>query len=90
MAKGDTTDYLNVYGYVTAQLVEQVLRQAGDELTRENVMRQASSLRRFAPAMMLPGITVATGEDDFAPFESLQLMRFDGKSWVRFGEVVGE
>jgi len=88
--EGDATDYLNVYGYVSAQLVEQVLRQAGDELTRENVMRQAASLRRFAPAMMLPGITVATGEDDFAPFESLQLMRFDGKSWVRFGEVIGE
>ncbi|MCO5101892.1 MAG: ABC transporter substrate-binding protein [Burkholderiaceae bacterium] len=88
--EGDTTDYLNVYGYVTAQLLVQVLRQAGDELTRENVMRQAAKLQRFAPKMMLPGITVETGEDDFAPFESLQLMRFDGKSWVRFGEVLGE
>jgi len=88
--EGDTTDYLNVYGYVTAQILVQVLRQAGDELTRENVMRQAARLQRFAPKMMLPGITVGTGEDDFAPFESLQLMRFDGKSWVRFGGVVGE
>jgi branched-chain amino acid transport system substrate-binding protein len=87
--EGDTGDYLNVYGYVTAQMVEQVLHQAGDDLTRENVMRQARSLRGWAPAMMLPGITVTTGPDDHAPFEALQLIRFDGKSWVRFGEVVG-
>ncbi len=88
--EGDPSDYLNVYGYVTAQLVEQVLRQAGDELTRENVMRQARSLRGHAPKMMLPGVTVTTGPDDHAPFEALQLTRFDGRSWVRFGNVVGE
>lgn len=87
---GDPSDYLNVYGYVTAQLVEQVLRQAGDELTRENVMRQARSLRGFAPAMMLPGLAVTTGPDDHAPFEALQLIRFDGESWIRFGEVIEE
>jgi branched-chain amino acid transport system substrate-binding protein len=88
--EGDASDYLNVYGYVTAQLVEQVLRQCGDELTRENVLRQAESLRGYAPEMMLPGVTVTTGPDDHAPFEALQLMRFDGSSWVRFGEVLGE
>lgn len=88
--QGDPSDYLNVYAYVTAQTVAQVLRQAGDELTRENVMRQARSLRGFAPALVLPGITVSTGPDDPAPFEALQLMRFDGKSWVRFGAVMGE
>jgi len=88
--EGDPSDYLNVYGYVTAQMVEQVLRQAGDDLTRGNVMRQATKLRNFAPAMMLPGVTVNTGPDDYAPFEALQLTRFDGKSWVRFGEVIGE
>jgi branched-chain amino acid transport system substrate-binding protein len=88
--EGDTTDYLNVYGYVSAQILVQVLLQAGDELTRENVMRKAARLDRFAPAMMLPGVTVTTDDDDFAPFESLQLMRFDGKSWVRFGEVIGQ
>ncbi len=86
---GDASDYLNVYGYVTAQILAQVLRQAGDELTRENVMRQATSLHEYAPAMMLPGVTITTGPDDHAPFESLQLMRFDGKSWVRFGDVIG-
>ncbi len=88
--EGDPTDYLNVYGYVTAQLVEQVLRQAGDELTRENVMKQASNLKAYAPAGMLPGVTVTTGPGDHAPFESLQLTRFDGASWVRFGEILGE
>ncbi len=88
--EGDTSDYLNVYGYVTAQMVEQVLRQAGNELTRANVMQQARKLRNYAPAIMLPGVTVSTGPDDHAPFEALQLTRFDGKSWVRFGEVIGE
>ncbi len=87
--EGDPSDYLNVYGYVTAQMVEKVLRQAGDDLTRENVMRQAQNLRGWAPAMMLPGVAVTTGPDDHAPFEALQLTRFDGKSWVRFGEVIG-
>jgi hypothetical protein len=66
----------------------QVLRQCGDNLTRENVMRQAASLRDFAPDTMLPGIRINTGPKDFAPIESVQLERFDGKSWVRFGNVI--
>ncbi len=87
--EGDVTDYLNVYGYVLAQTVVQVLRQAGDEPTRANVMAQAANLKGYAPAMLLPGIRFTTGPGDHAPIEALQLTRFDGRSWVRFGDVLG-
>ena len=86
--EGSLIDNTNVYGYTVAQALVQVLRQCGDNLTRENVMKQAASLRDFAPDTMLPGIKMNTGPKDFAPIESVQLARFDGKSWVRFGNVI--
>ena len=85
---GSLTDNFNVYGYTVAQTLVQVLKQCGDDLTRENVMRQAANLKGFAPATLLPGIRINTTPSDFAPIEAVQLMRFDGKSWVRFGEVI--
>ena len=85
---GSLIDSTNVYGYTVAQTLVQVLRQCGDNLTRENVMKQAASLKDFAPDTMLPGIKINTGPRDFAPIESVQLARFDGKSWVRFGNVI--
>ena len=85
---GSLIDNSNVYGYTVAQTLVQVLRQAGDNLTRENVMKQAASLKDFAPNTLLPGVKINTGPKDFAPIESVQLMRFDGKSWVRFGNVI--
>jgi branched-chain amino acid transport system substrate-binding protein len=85
---GSLIDNTNVYGYTVAQTLVQVLRQCGDNLTRENVMKQAASLKDFAPDTMLPGIKINTGPKDFAPIESVQLARFDGKSWVRFGNVI--
>ena len=85
---GSLIDNTNVYGYTVAQTLVQVLRQCGDNLTRENVMKQAASLKDFAPDTMLPGIKINTGPKDFAPIESVQLTRFDGKSWVRFGNVI--
>jgi branched-chain amino acid transport system substrate-binding protein len=66
----DPLDNSDVYGYTVAKTMVQVLKRCGDNLTRENVMKQAASLK------------------DFAPIESVQSMRFDGKSWVRFGEVI--
>jgi branched-chain amino acid transport system substrate-binding protein len=78
-----------MYAYTVAQTLAQVLKQCGDNLTRENVMKQAASLRDFAPNTLLPGIKINTGPKDFAPIESVQLMKFDGKSWVRFGELIG-
>lgn len=85
---GDLKDNLNVFGYTVAQTLEQVLKQAGDNLTRENIMRQAASLDMTLP-MLLPGVNIKTGPDDFYPIEREQLARWDGKTWVLFGKVIG-
>ena len=85
---GSLIDNSNVYGYTVAQTMVQVLKQCGDNLTRENVMKQAASLKNFDTGMSLPGIRINTGPKDFAPIEAVQLMRFDGKSWIRFGPVI--
>jgi ABC-type branched-subunit amino acid transport system substrate-binding protein len=87
-ASADIKDAFNVYGYTAAQGLVQVLKQAGDNLTRENVMKQAASLDMTLP-MLLPGVNVKTGPDDFYPIEREQLSRFDGKTWVLFGKVYG-
>jgi ABC-type branched-subunit amino acid transport system substrate-binding protein len=85
---GDKTNSNDVYGYAVAQTMVQVLRQCGDELTRENVMKQAANLKNFSSNVMLPGIKVNTGPDDFFPIEQMQLMRFDGEAWRLFGDVI--
>ena len=85
---GDLKDGFNVYGYSVAQTLVQVLKQAGDNLTRENVMKQAASLDVTLP-MLLPGVNVKTGPDDFFPIEREMLARFDGKTWVLQGKVYG-
>ena len=85
---GDVKDVNTVYGYTVAQGLVQVLKQAGDNLTRENIMKQAASLDMTLP-MLLPGINVKTGPDDFFPIEREQLAKFDGKTWVLFGKVYG-
>lgn len=86
---GDRADIYNVYAYANAQLLVRVLQQCGDDLTRENVMKQAASLSNVELPMLLPGIRINTSATDYDPVKQLQLMRFDGKEWVRFGEVVG-
>ena len=86
---GDLANALNVAGYGSAFLLVHVLKQCGDNVTRENVMRQAASLKNFATPYQLPGITLNTSPTDFAPTKSTQPVRFDGKTWVRFGEVLG-
>jgi branched-chain amino acid transport system substrate-binding protein len=88
LPNGDLKDANNVYGYTAAQGLVQVLKQAGDNLTRENIMKQAASLDMTLP-MLLPGINVKTGPDDFYPIEREQLAKFDGKTWVLFGKVYG-
>jgi ABC-type branched-subunit amino acid transport system substrate-binding protein len=85
---GDRLDLNNVYGYAVAQTMVQVLRQCGDDLTRENIMRQAASLKNFSSDVMLPGIKINTGPDDFFPIEQMQLMKFDGEAWHLFGDVI--
>jgi branched-chain amino acid transport system substrate-binding protein len=87
--QGDLKDNFNVYAYTVAQGLVQVLRQAGNDLTRVNVMRQAASLDLSLP-MLLPGVRVKTGPNDYFPIEQLQLARWDGKSWVLFGKAYGQ
>ena len=86
---GDLTDQLNVWGYLTAQAMVHVLTQCGDDLTRENVMRQAASLKNVEFPLHLPGIKLNTSPTDFRLIRQMQLMRFDGKKWVLFGELQG-
>jgi branched-chain amino acid transport system substrate-binding protein len=86
--QGDLKDGFNVYGYTVAQTLVQTLKQAGDNLTRENVMKEAANLDLTLP-MLLPGVNVKTGPDDFFPIERMQLARWDGKTWVLFGKAMG-
>ncbi|SDJ04890.1 MULTISPECIES: ABC transporter substrate-binding protein [Bradyrhizobium] len=86
--EGDKLDGGTVVGYGVAQTLVQVLKQCGDNLTRENVMKQAASLKDFRTEVLLPGIMINTGPTDYAPISSLQLMRFKGEKWDLFGEVI--
>ena len=86
---GNPDDVYNVWGYSQAQTIEQVLKQCGDDLSRENVMRQAASLKDVQLPMLLPGVRLNTSATDYYPLKQVQLMRFDGKQWVRFGDVLG-
>jgi len=88
-ADGDLTDWYNVYAYAAAQTLVQVLKQCGDDLTRENVMTQAANLKNFNLPLLLPGITINTSPSDYRVIRQVQLQRFDGKQWVRFGDVIG-
>jgi branched-chain amino acid transport system substrate-binding protein len=72
------------------QRCTQVLKQAGDNLTRDNVMKQTASLKDFAVDTLIPGIKINPSSGDYAPIESVQFMKFDGKTWVRCGEVMGK
>jgi len=77
-----------VYGYVLAQSMVHVLKECGNELTRENVMKQAASLHDYTVAGLLPGVKINTSASDFAPVSQMQLMRFKGDSWERFGDIM--
>ncbi len=85
---GDKTNSFNAYGYSVGHTLVQVLTQCGDNLTRENIMKEAASLRKYRSPMLLPGITVSTSPNDFYPIESMQMQKFDGEKWLRFGKVV--
>src|SRR6476620_11614169 len=86
--EGDKLDGGTVVGFGVAQTLVQVLKQCGDNLTRENVMKQAASLKDFRTEVLLPGIKINTGPADFAPISSLQLMKFKGEKWELFGDVI--
>ena len=76
------------YGYAVSQIMVQVLKQAGDNLTRENIMKQAANIKDFQIPMALPGVIASTSPTDFALFQTMQMVKFDGKSWVDFGKPV--
>lgn len=88
LPEGNVEDALNVYGYAAARALVQVLQQCGDELTRENVMRQAANLKDFETGVELPGIRINTSRTNHAPMQAMQLARFDGKTWVPAGEII--
>ncbi|MFH0298219.1 ABC transporter substrate-binding protein [Bradyrhizobium sp. 31Argb] len=77
-------------GYHYATLLMTVLRACKDDFSRENILRQATSLREVKLPLLLPGMTVSTGPDDYLPFQQLQLRRFNGKSWVSFAEILDD
>jgi ABC-type branched-subunit amino acid transport system substrate-binding protein len=86
--EGDKLDGGTVVGFGVAQTLVQVLKQCGDNLTRENIMKQAASLQDFRTEVLLPGIKINTAANDFAPISQLQLMKFKGDKWELFGEVI--
>ena len=80
--------WLVMFGYTVAQGIVHVLKQCGDDLTRENVMKQAANIKNLELGGLLPGIKVNTSPTDFAPISSVQLIRFKGEAWERFGEIL--
>jgi ABC-type branched-subunit amino acid transport system substrate-binding protein len=88
MPGANISDANLVYGYAAAQTMVQVLKQAGDNLTRENVMKQAASLKDFTADTLIPGIRINTGPNDFAPIEQLKMMRFKNGQWELFGDII--
>jgi ABC-type branched-subunit amino acid transport system substrate-binding protein len=84
----DRTNFYVVYGYNAAQALVEVLRRCKDDLTRANVMRQAEALDRVHLDMLLPDVTLSTSSTDHYPIEQMQLQKFDGQNWVRFGAAI--
>jgi ABC-type branched-subunit amino acid transport system substrate-binding protein len=86
--EGNKLDASTVVAYGVAQTLVEVLTKCGDDLTRENIMKQAASLRDFRTEVLLPGIKINTSPTDFAPISQLQLMKFKGEKWELFGDII--
>jgi len=85
---GDKDDSNAVFGYAAAETLAQVLTQCGDNLSRENIMRQAENLKDVRSPVALPGIMINTGPKRFRPIQQLRLVQFDGHTWQPIGEVL--
>jgi len=85
---GDKRDSNVVFGYAAAETLSRVLEQCADDLSRENIMRQAASLKDFQSSVTLPGITINTGPNDFRPIKQVRLVQFDGSLWQPIGDVI--
>ena len=90
MPSGDMRNTSYAAGYMYANLMLQVLKACGDDFSRDNILRQAASLHDVKVPLLLPGVTVSTGPDDYLPFQQLRLQRFNGKSWEGFGELLDD
>ena len=86
--EGDKLNTVNTYGYSTAELLIQVLKQCGDDLTRENLMKQVTSLKKFVPSLALPGMSITTGPNDYRINKQMQMMKFNGERWELFGPIL--
>jgi ABC-type branched-subunit amino acid transport system substrate-binding protein len=84
----DKADGYAEYGYASAETMAQVLKQCGDDLSRENIMRQAAALKDYQSSVALPGIAINTGPADFRPIKQMRLVQFDGYTWQLIGEVI--
>jgi len=85
----DPSDTLPLYGYGAGEILVEILRRSGDNLTRENLLKQATNLKGLKVSVLLPGITIQTNPQSYATIEQQQFAKFDGKKWVMFGDVVG-
>jgi branched-chain amino acid transport system substrate-binding protein len=86
--EGDKLNTVNTYGYSTAELLVHILRKCGDDLTRENIMRQATSLNKFVGSLSLPGMSATTSSTDYRINKQMQMMKFDGERWQLFGPII--
>ena len=87
--EGDRADISNVVGYLLAKTLVATLAQAGDDLSRANVMKQATALKTQSYDMLLPGVVIDTARTPYFPLTQVQMERFAGSSWERFGAIVG-
>jgi branched-chain amino acid transport system substrate-binding protein len=90
MPGANAADVFNVSGYLAAQALVHVLQECGDDLSRENVMKQATSISNLELDMLLPGIRLNNSANNYSPIGQLRMMRFNGTSWELFGEVLAE
>ena len=88
LAGSDFGNATYLTGYQQGMILEQILKQCGNDLSRENIMKQAANVKNFELPLLLPGIKVNTSPTDFAPIEQEQLAKFDGEKWSLFGEVI--
>jgi branched-chain amino acid transport system substrate-binding protein len=88
--EGDKLNTVNTYGYSTAELLVHILHQCGDNLTRENIMRQATSLKNFTASLALPGMTISTSPTDYRINKQMQMMKFNGERWELFGPIISD
>jgi ABC-type branched-subunit amino acid transport system substrate-binding protein len=86
--EGDKLSTVNTYGYSVAELLVHILRQCGDDLTRENIMRQAASLKGFVGSLALPGMSATTSPTDYRINKQMQMMKFNGERWELFGPII--